>query len=73
MIRDFLIMVKEVVKESAFQCRGHRFNPWWGNQDHITTEPAWPQLEGYCDVIKMALFNFLNCEVNFLQGRKESD
>ena len=45
MIRDFLIMVKEVVKESAFQCRGHRFNPWWGNQDHITTEPAWPQLE----------------------------
>ena len=41
MIRDFLIMVKE----STFQCRGHRFNPWWGNQDRTTTEPARPQLE----------------------------
>ena len=25
---------------------------------------------GYCDVIKMALFNFLNCEVTFKEERK---
>ena len=29
-----------VVKTPCFHCRGHRFNPWWGNQD-LTCCKAW--------------------------------